>query len=319
MASEIRGVSQSGTLYARIMNPAGSIWNGTTFETYTAANYANYDIAMTEQGNSGVYVADFPTAITTGGSYEYFVHKQAGASPAEGDTIINTGKVDWSGTASISASSAAMTGSDFLAYILRKGFKRTDKNTEVYEAITDAIQVMRRRFSFDEAETEITSTDTLATSGEFKIDIESDMGLLQGVIMEDDTDAHQLKRLPKAQFDELYPDINVTDDQGYPEHYCVFDGQIYVGPIPDATDYVFRLCYSLRAGTITSSTVGVPFTDLYREVLADKTLELLYESLEEYDRAGYHAQKFEAGFAEAVKRERKNKGEGIFAMRPVDC
>src|SRR3990167_7755775 len=154
MSNEIRGVSTSGTLYARIMNSSGQIWNGTTFEAYTAANYANYDIAMTEQGNSAVYVANFPTTITTGGTYEYYVHRQSGASPAEGDPITGTGNIDWSGTISITASSAAMTGSDFYSYLLRRGFKRTDKSAEAFEAITDAIQEMRRRFMFDEAETE---------------------------------------------------------------------------------------------------------------------------------------------------------------------
>src|SRR5688572_2872061 len=131
MAREIRGVSASGTLYARIINSSGLWWNGSTFEAYAAANYGNYDIAMTEQGNSGVYVADFPSAITTGGTYEYFVHRQSGGSPAEGDPVINTGKVDWSGSAVIAASSSSMLASDYKNYLLRKGIKRTDKDAEI--------------------------------------------------------------------------------------------------------------------------------------------------------------------------------------------
>lgn len=111
MSNEIRGVSATGTLYARLMNSSGQIWStaGLAFEAYATANYADYDIAMTEQGNSGVYVADFPASVTTSGTYEYFVHRQAGASPAEGDTIINTGKIDWSGSAATSTTSASAT------------------------------------------------------------------------------------------------------------------------------------------------------------------------------------------------------------------
>lgn len=318
MAREIRGVSDSGTLYARIINRAGLWWNGTTFEAYSTANYGTYDVAMTEQGDSGVYVADFPAGITTGGTYEVYVHLQAGGSPAEGDLIVSTGRVDWTGTAIASTSTSAMVASDFLAYILRKGFKRTDKNTELYEAMTDAVQKMRRRFAFDEAKAEAESTDTIDTLGDFKLDIESDLGLLLGIVLEDGGNAIPLVRKSKSEFDDLYPWINVDTSRGYPRHYCVYAGQIYIGPAPDSVSYDYRLSYSKRAGTITS-TSSVPFTDLYRDVLAQLVMSIAYEGLEEYDKANYHEAKFEAGFLEAVQRERKNAGETGFIMGTMDC
>ncbi len=320
MAREIRGVADSGTLYARILQTStGYWWNGTTFEAYTAANYANYDVAMTEQGDSGVYVADFPSGITSGGTYEYYVHLQSGGSPAEGDVVAGTGKVDWTGTASITAATGAMTGADFYAYLLRKGLKRTDKSTEAYEAITDAIQEMRQRFAFDEAETEATSTDTISTLGDFKITNETNMGMLLGVILEDDDTGTPLEKKTKAQFDELYPSINVDSDRGYPQHYCVYGGSIYIGPAPDSTDYAYRLTYSRRAGTITSSTTGVPFSDLYRDMLAKLSLHFLYEGLEEFDKAGYYRTQFESLFALAERKERLNAGIGAFNQVYRDC
>lgn len=319
MAREIRGVSSTGTLYARIINSAGLWWNGSTFEAYTAANYSNYDIAMTEQGNSGVYVADFPSGITAGGTYEYFVHRQAGGSPAEGDTVINTGKVDWTGTSSVSAASGSMTASDWRNYLLRLGFKRTDKDTEIYEATTDAIQEMRRRLMFDEAETESTTTDTISVLGDFKLSVESDFGLLLGIVMEDGTNAHELVKKSKAAFDSLYPDHNVTNDRGYPKHFCLYAGQIYIGPIPDRTSYVYRKSYSRRAGTITSTTTGVPFTNVYRDVLGDNVLSRLYKGLEEFDKSAAFRQDFESMFAMSVRRERINAGSSLFNVRPTNC
>lgn len=315
MANEIRGVSPSGTLYARIMNSAGKIWNGSSFETYSASNYSTYDIAMTEQGNSSVYCADFPSAITTGGTYEYYVHRQSGGSPAEGDIVVTTGKIDWTGTVSITTASGAMTGSDWRDYLLRLGFKRTDKDAELYEATTDAIQEMRRRFMFDEAELDTTTTDTLATSGEFKIDIESDFGMVLDVVMQDGTDAKPLTRIPKWRFDELYPDINVTNDRGYPDHYCIYGGQIYVGPIPDKTSYIFRICHSQRAGTITSSTTAVPFTNIYRDILANNVLFRLYMMLDEQEKASGYKQLYEEGFDQAIRRERINSGSTIWTQQ----
>lgn len=318
MSNEIRGVAPSGTLYARIMNKAGQWWNGSSFESYSAGNYSTYDVAMTEQGNSGLYVADFPSGITSSGTYEYYVHRQAGGSPAEGDLIVNTGKVDWTGTVSVSASTGSMSGSDWKSYILRLGFKRTDKDTEIYEATTDAIQEMRRRFMFDEAETETTTTDTISTDGDFKLALESDFGLLLGIIMQDGTDAHRIEIIPKSKFDELYPDINVTNDRGYPKHAAIYAGQIYIGPPPDATSYTYRKSYSRRAGTITSATSGVPFTDVYRDVLAENVLMRLYRGLQDHNEASIHENAFEKGWMFATQRETVNSGAHCFNQRQTD-
>src|SRR6185295_2126281 len=117
---------------------AGKYWNGSAFETYTTANRGDYDVAATEQGtSSGIYHADFPTGITSSGTYECFGYLQPGGSPAETDAPLGTTKVDWTGSASVSAGTGAMTGSDWRNYVLRFGFKRTDKDTELYEATTD--------------------------------------------------------------------------------------------------------------------------------------------------------------------------------------
>lgn len=319
MANEIRGVAPSGsTLYARIMNSSGNLWNGSSFEAYNASHYGNYDLAMTEQGASGVFVASFPSGISSSGTYEYFVHLQSGGSPAEGDLVTNTGKVDWTGSSVVAASTGSMTGAQFYAYLLRKGFKRTDKSTEAYEAITDAIQEMRMRFQFDEAEADVTTTDTISVLGDFKLNNESDMGMLSGVIVQDGQSASPLLKISKERYDELYPDQAVTTGRGYPSHYCVYAGQIYIGPIPDQTSYTYRLSYSKRAGTIEATTTGVPFTDLYRDMLAQLSLSYLWDALDEGDKADRCRQKFEGLFDLAQRRERVNAGIGTFNMNCQD-
>lgn len=318
MANEIRGVSVDGTLYARIMNRAGLWWNGSTFEAYSAGNYSTYDIAMTEQGDSGVYVADFPTAITVGGSYEVFIHLQAGASPAQGDLIAGTSRVDWTGTAAIYSTTGAMTGSDYYDYVLRKGFKRTDKAAEVYEAITDAVQLMRRRFSFGEAEVETETTDQIVL-GEYKLDLEDDFGMVLGVKVEDNNTGIELNKVSKSVYDSLYPDQDSdTTANGFPTDYCIFAGQILLGPRPDSADYNYRISYSARGGTITSSTVGVPFTDVYRDALTDLVYYFLYDGLDEPEKADRFRQRFEAEFLIITRKERMNKGEVMPCMDILD-
>lgn len=318
MANELRGGSASGlTAFARILNSDGLWWNGTTFVAYVQADYEDYAVTMTEQGASGIYVADMPAALTLAGTYEYFVYSQQGGSPAESDPFISTGRVDWTGTAAAETVSGAMTGEAFRDYIVdSKGFVRDDKDAMIYDAITDAIQAMRRRFSFDEAQAEATNTDTIDTLGDYRFEVESDLGMIMGITLEDDENAEPLIRISKAQFDALYPDAAVTSDRGYPKHYCIFAGQVHIGPVPDSVDYAYRQSYSRKAGVVTSSTVTVPFTAQYRDILAEKVLELLYTALEEYDKADRHAGRFEVGFRDAKTKERHNQGLGTFVVRP---
>lgn len=320
MAREIRGVATSGTLYARLMSPTGLWWNGTSFEAYNASNYATYVIAMTEQGASGVYVADFPSVITTSGTYQYFVHSTT-ASPLEGDATANTGEIDWSGIGLVSSGSISgtMSGSDWRDYILRLGFKRTDKDTELYEATTDAIQEMRRNFTFDEAAGETTTTDTITSLGDFQLNLEADFGLLTGLILQDDDTASRLIPLTKSQFMNIYPESFVTNNRGYPTHFCIFGGKIQIGPVPDSIAYTYRKVYYLRAGTITSSTAGVPFTAQYRDILADNVLARLYKGLESFDKAAAHRAEYERNFMMAVRREAVNTSAHFFVGRVQDC
>lgn len=108
----------------------------------------------------------------------------------------------------------------------------------------------------------------------------------------------------------------MTSDRGYPLHFTIYKGQIQIGPIPDQVSYSYRVTYSSRAGTITSSTTSVPFTALYRDVLRDNVLSRLYKLMDEYDKSGQLRQSFEFGFDQAVSRERKNSGDGYFNVKP---
>ena len=92
------------TVKAVLRNATHQIWNtaGTpAFETYNAANIADYDIATTEQGAAGCYVATMPTS--TAGWYRISGYIIAGASLAEADMLnpIADFIVFWNGTAFI--------------------------------------------------------------------------------------------------------------------------------------------------------------------------------------------------------------------------
>ena len=44
-------LSTGSTLYAILLNSVGQIWNGSAFEAVNGANWATYDIALTESDN----------------------------------------------------------------------------------------------------------------------------------------------------------------------------------------------------------------------------------------------------------------------------
>ncbi len=99
MAGEIQLADTTGrTLYAVVRSDTGTVYNtaGGTFEAYNAANWTDYDIAMTEQGVSGYYVGTFPFAGVNAGIYNVEIRLRAGGSPAVSDTPVGAGEIEWS-------------------------------------------------------------------------------------------------------------------------------------------------------------------------------------------------------------------------------
>lgn len=322
MSNELVIASQvaDATVDAFLTRNDGKFWNGSSFETYITANRASYALPMVEQGaSSGIYMADFPTGITDSGTYSYYAYIRAGGSPAEGDALAGSGTVDWDGSQVAQAPQGSISGVNWLAYVLRGGFKRTDKDTEIYESTSDAIEEMRRRFGFDEAAVDKNVTTPISVLGDFRMNIEPDFGMVIDVIVQDGQNATELRQKTKAQFDALYPDINVTADRGYPKHFTINAGQIVVGPIPDRLSYTYRINYSQKGGAVSSATATVPFTSQYKKLLRDLTLSMLWEIMEQYDKAAYCLSNFERNLVYAVRKERKNKGDGHFNVRPYGC
>lgn len=126
MAGELQASFQTGkTTYCLIRNSIGRVWNtgSTTFDVYASASFASYPVSLAEQGTSGYYSGDFPTAITTPGVYQ-IVHKQRlGGSPAESDPTIGTQEVMWNGGGVLSLADLATSGQigQFLPMRLTRG------------------------------------------------------------------------------------------------------------------------------------------------------------------------------------------------------
>ncbi|MHC4116006.1 MAG: hypothetical protein ACYSWO_00720 [Planctomycetota bacterium] len=106
MANEIHVDYASGnTLYAVVRSRAGDVWyvGGQTFEAWgTASRTADdYDVALTDKSGSR-YVGSFDANIPAG-RYSVQSFLQSGTSPADGDALITSEELVWSGTARITA------------------------------------------------------------------------------------------------------------------------------------------------------------------------------------------------------------------------
>jgi hypothetical protein len=106
MANEIHADYASGnTLYAAVRNGAADVWHvaGQVFEAWgTGGRTADdYDISLTDKSGSR-YVGSFDDNVPAG-RYTVQVFRQAGANPANGDTLVASNEIVWSGTGRVTA------------------------------------------------------------------------------------------------------------------------------------------------------------------------------------------------------------------------
>lgn len=86
--------SSGGTLYAHAA-VGKQVANVSTsaFETFSAASWANYAIALTERGTgSGLFTSDAPAGAS--GVVSAVVFRQAAGSPAPSDPVVGAGEID---------------------------------------------------------------------------------------------------------------------------------------------------------------------------------------------------------------------------------
>lgn len=202
-----------------------------------------------------------------------------------------------------------MTGSEFLSYVIRT-FKRTDKNTEIYEATTDTIADIRIQLKAEDYKEEAYVTG-ISSLGDYRIALPSDFGHLIGSITLVDAvsnDARTLNKISKQSYDNKYGERLTSDqDMAMPIDFCIYAGQIYLGNVPDSTSYKYYLNYTTESfDEVTSTTDPVPFTDKYRYMLRAGVLANLYEGMEQYDEAQYWQSKYNEGLVKLKANDEDN-------------
>ena len=110
MANEIHIDYESGkTLYAVRCNSAGQVAlsDGSPFENWGASGHDadDYDVSLSEVGSGGChYVGAFDASSNIpAGRYCIVVFLQGGAGPADGDKMIGSGEIVWTGAGEVTA------------------------------------------------------------------------------------------------------------------------------------------------------------------------------------------------------------------------
>lgn len=154
--------ASSATLYGHIRKASdGTIWNGSSFESYSSSNWANYDVAMTEDSSSGYYKATFPATIAAG-FYDIAVYEQAGGSPTTGDAAggpVGVGSLRWDGSDEVtlvtvtvgSISNNAITAASIATGAFDADALATDAVNEIADGLLDRSNGIETSYSLRQA------------------------------------------------------------------------------------------------------------------------------------------------------------------------
>lgn len=205
-----------------------------------------------------------------------------------------------------------MTGAEFLAYV-KRFLKRTDKDTEIYEATADVIADIRIQLKTEDYKEESTAIG-ITSLGEYRIPVPNDFGHLIGdITLVDDSSGFtvSLKKISKQFYDDLYGDrlhsslSNVYE--GVPVHFCIYANQIFLGPVPDSVSYKYKINYTTENNeAIDDNTDPVPFSEKYRSMLRAGVLADVYSGLEFFDEANYWRQLYVDGMLKLKNLEDNN-------------
>lgn len=99
MANELLTVHATGKhLYGVVVNSAGEAWNGAAFEAIVNAHWATYANALAEQGTTGIYLGNFPSAITAADTYNVLLYVETTpGTAAVGDALDSRAPLVWDG------------------------------------------------------------------------------------------------------------------------------------------------------------------------------------------------------------------------------
>lgn len=196
-----------------------------------------------------------------------------------------------------------MTRLLFLSYVTRV-LKRTDKNTEIYEAYNETIRDISSRAKFQEyafqsyvACVQGQEDYPLPTT---LLHLQHPVRLLEGSATNDS--GNPLTHISKAEYDRREPNPNRTSpDEGRPGAYTIYSNSILLTPIPDGAGYLLEINWCNVPTNLSGDSDVSSFNELWDEILKHGTLFRMFALLGMYQDSEYWRALYETGIRRMVE------------------
>jgi len=209
----------------------------------------------------------------------------------------------------------------FYSYVLRT-FKRTDKETEVYEAYNETIKHLANLKGMEGLKFQ-SWIPTVVGQEDYPLPstLCHVIHPVRFIEAADQESGYPLNKRTKEWWSAAYPNPNITNTsnltKGRPADYCVFSNSLLLGPAPDKTTYIIELDWAkLPTSQDADSDIHQLGTD-WDEVIKYGALARLYESVgmtDEADRFWILYRHEELGYPVLVAKE-KDKHEKMRTIK----
>jgi len=204
----------------------------------------------------------------------------------------------------------AKTRLEFRTYVLYD-FKRTDKDTELYQAYNDTIKHIANLHPNEGLKYQ-SWIPTVAGQEDYTLPATKCHVIHPIRFIESSTSSagYPLIKTAKEEFSEMFPNPNATGTavaRGKPTHYCIYSNSILIGKLPDVATYILEMDWSKLP---TSQDAASDLQELgteWEEVLKWGTLARLYESVGltgEADRYWALYRDAELGYPALIQKEK---------------
>jgi hypothetical protein len=192
---------------------------------------------------------------------------------------------------------------------IKRDFKRTDKDTEIDDAVNDTILFMATNYQFDslhrraKTSCQVGREDYILPSG--LQHIRHPLLLLDTTSSDGRAGSYPLDHISSEKYDELEPNPNhVSRPTGKPCRYCIRQGAVHLTPIPDRATLEILVPYFCFPTTLSANADVHQFTQDFEPTIKAGCLERLYKGLKMYDLADEEALNFLYGYYNPSTGER---------------
>jgi hypothetical protein len=188
-----------------------------------------------------------------------------------------------------------MNVTNFNTYI-KQTYKRTDKNTEILQALNDSIMAVAIKMPHGAYKYQ---SYVLTVQGQEDYALPSTiMHLMHPIRLLDGSDSassgYTLEHIDKKEYDELQPNPNRTSPStGSPSAYTVYSGSILLTPVADSSTDILEINWSKRPTTLIADIDLPALGSEWDEVLKQMVLSRLYALIELFDESAYWRNQYE--------------------------